>query len=80
MAMHYKSLCYLGYAGWAVPVSLRDTGDLGFVTVSVAAFVTAITQQEEVLVIPLPAHLTVLKKKQKTKQSATIKIQCTLLE
>lgn len=78
--MHYKSLCYLGYAGWAVPVSLRDTGDLGFVTVSVAAFVTAITQQEEVLVIPLPAHLTVLKKKQKTKQSAPIKIQCTFLE
>lgn len=51
----------LGYAGRAVPVSLWDTGDLGFVTVSVAAFITAITQQEQVLVIPLLAHLTVLK-------------------
>lgn len=59
---HLKCLSYLGYAGWAVPVSLRDTGDLGFMTVSVAAFVTAITQQEEILVIPLSAHLTVLQK------------------
>lgn len=61
--MHDKMLCYLGYAGWAVPVSLWDTGDFGFVTISVTAFVTAITQQEEVLIIPLLAHLTVLKNK-----------------
>lgn len=44
-------------------------------TISVAAFVTAITQQEEVLVIPLPAYLTVLKK-----TSASIKNKRTLLE
>lgn len=51
---------YLGDAGRAVPVPLRDTGNLGFVTVSVAAFVAAIAQQEKVLVVSLLAHLTVL--------------------
>lgn len=55
----------LGYAGRAVPVSLWDTGDLGFVTVSVAAFVTAVTQQEKILVVALLAHLTVLEDKLK---------------
>lgn len=55
----------LGYAGRAVPVSLWDTGDLGFVTVSVAAFVTAVTQQEQILVVALLAHLTVLEDKLK---------------
>ena len=63
MPIHYLRLWYLGYAGQAVPVSLWDTGDLGFVTVSVAAFVTAITQQEQVLIILIPAHLTVLQNK-----------------
>lgn len=51
----------LGYAGWAVPVSLWDTGDLGFVTVGVAAFVAAVTQQQKVFVVALLAHLTVLR-------------------
>lgn len=55
------SLGHLGYAGGAVPVPLGDGGDLGFVTVRVAAFVTAITQQKQVLVVTLPADLTVLK-------------------
>ena len=55
------SLGHLGYAGGAVPVPLGDGGDLGFVTVRVAAFVTAVTQQEQVLVVTLPADLTVLK-------------------
>lgn len=55
------SLGHLGYAGGAVPVPLGDGGDLGFVTVRVAAFVTAVTQQEQVLVVTLPANLTVLK-------------------
>lgn len=58
-----KRFRYLGYAGRAVPVSFWDAGDLGFVTVSVAAFVTAITQQEEVLIIPLLTNLTVLQNK-----------------
>lgn len=53
----------LGYAGRAVPVSLWDTGDLGFVTVSVAAFVAAVTQQEKILVVALLAHLTVLQER-----------------
>ena len=64
--IHYLRLWYLGYAGRAVPVSLWDSGDLGFVTVSVAAFVTAITQQEQVLIIALPAHLTVLQNQRAT--------------
>ena len=63
MPIHYLRLWYLGYAGRAVPVSLWDTGGLGIVTVSVAAFITAITQQEQVLIIGLPAHLTVLQNK-----------------
>lgn len=37
---------YLGYAGRAVPVSLWDTGNLGFVTVRVAAFVAAVAEQQ----------------------------------
>lgn len=53
-------MTHLGYAGGAVPVSLWDTGDLGFVTVGVAAFVAAVTQQQQVLVVALLAHLTVL--------------------
>lgn len=53
----------LGYASWAVPVSLWDTGDLGFVTVSVAAFIAAVTQQQKILVVALLAHLTVLVEK-----------------
>ena len=55
-------LRYLGYAGRAVPVSLRDAGDLGFMAVGVAAFITAVTQQQKVFIVPLPAQLTVLKK------------------
>lgn len=52
---------YLGYTSWAVPVSLRNSRDLGFVTVSVTAFVAAVTQQEEVFVITFLAHLAILK-------------------
>lgn len=52
---------YLGYTSWAVPVSLGNSRDLGFVTVSVTAFVAAITQQEEVFVITFLAHLAILK-------------------
>lgn len=59
--MIIKILCYLGYARWAVPVSLWDSRYFGFVTVSVTAFVTAVTQQEEVFIIPLLAHLAILK-------------------
>lgn len=53
---------YRWNAGWTVPVSFWDAGDLGFVTVSVTPFVTAVTQQQEVLIIPLFAHLTILKR------------------
>jgi len=57
-----QGLWYLCDAGGAVPVSLRDAGDLGFVAVGVAALITAITQQQEVLVVPLPAQLAVLQR------------------
>lgn len=58
--MEFEGFRYLGYADWTVPVALWDAGDLGFVTVSMAAFVTAITQQEEVFIIALSTYLTVL--------------------
>lgn len=60
--MIIKTSRYLGYARWAVPVSLWDSRYFGFVTVSVTAFVTAITQQEEVFIITFLAHLAILKK------------------
>lgn len=59
--MIMKNLWYLGYARWAVPVSLWDSRYFGFVTVSVTAFVTAVTQQEEVFIITFLAHLAILK-------------------
>lgn len=37
---------YLGDAGRAVPVSLRDGVDLGLVAVGVTALITAIAQQQ----------------------------------
>lgn len=52
---------YLCYTSGAKPVAVRYRSDSGYLAVSVAAFVTAVTQQEQVLVIALPAHLTVLK-------------------
>lgn len=69
----------LGYAGRAVPVSLWDTGDLGFVTVSVAAFVTAVTQQEKILVVALLAHLTVLEDKTEEEHPLTPSLPSLLL-
>lgn len=54
---------YLAYACWAVPVSFWDTGDFGFVAVGVAALVTAVAQQQEILIIPLLTYLTVLQNK-----------------
>lgn len=69
----------LGYAGRAVPVSLWDTGDLGFVTVSVAAFVTAVTQQQEILVVALLAHLTVLEDKTEEEHPLTSRLPSLLL-
>lgn len=61
----------LGYASWAVPVSLWDSRDLGFVTVSVTAFVAAITQQEKIFIITFLAHLAILKN-----TGASIKNKC----
>lgn len=51
---------YLGYAGGTEPIALRDRGDFGSMAVCVTSFVTAITEQEEFLIIPLPANLAVL--------------------
>ena len=54
---------YLGDAGGAVPVALGDGGDFGFVAVGVAAFVTAVAQQQQVLVVALLTDLAVLRNK-----------------
>lgn len=52
---------YLGNAGGTKPVSFRHLGDLGPQTVHVAAAVTAVTQQQAVVVVSLPTNLTSLK-------------------
>lgn len=52
---------YLGNAGRAEPVPLGDGADPGPVAVGVAAPVTAVTQQQQLLVVSLPANLAVLK-------------------
>ncbi len=54
---------HLGYAGRAEPVSVWYAGDLGFMAVRVAAAITSITQQQQLLVVSLTADLTVLSDK-----------------
>ncbi len=56
-------MLHLGYAGRAEPVSVWYGGDLGFMAVRVAASITSITQQQQLLVVSLTAELTVLSDK-----------------
>lgn len=51
---------YLGYASRTKPVTVRYCSDLGFMAVSVTAFVTSITKQKQFLIVPFPTELAVL--------------------
>jgi len=54
----------LGNAGRTKPVSLWHLGDFGLQAVHVAATITAVTQQEAIIVVSLPANLAILEEKQ----------------
>lgn len=51
---------YLSNARWTKPVPIWNSRNLGPVAVGMAAFVTAVTEQKQFLVISLPADLAVL--------------------
>lgn len=53
----------LGNAGWTKPVSLWHLGDFRPQAVHVAATITAITQQQAIIIVSLPTNLTSLNKK-----------------
>lgn len=51
-----RAQTYLGQTDSAKPVSFRDSLHLGPVAVNVAATVTPITKQEQLILVALPAH------------------------
>lgn len=52
-------------AGRTKPVSLWHLGDFGFQTVHVTTAIAAITQQQAIVIVSLPAHLASLKAKKR---------------
>ena len=62
----------LGNAGWTKPVSLWHLGDFGSQAIHVAATITAVTQQQAVIVVSFPAHLAGLRRRRSHKRKRIV--------
>ena len=57
LVKHHRTGSYLGYAGRTKPVSVWDLRDFRPQAIHVAATVTAVTKQQALVIVPLPANL-----------------------